>query len=85
MMKREKGNAMINIDKEAAIVIMRGLAYAMEDATEYAIAEFQIQYYTIGEAFGLLDDDQLEEMDTVINHCDEIIAEYDFEDGYQRG
>ena len=84
MMKREKGNAM-NIDKEAAVVIMRGLAYAMEDATEYAMAEFQIQYYMIGEAFDLLDEDQMEEMDTVINHCEEIIAEYDFEEGYQRG
>ena len=85
MMKREKGNAMqYDMTKEQAVVIMRALAYAQEFGTEYANAEFQIEYYNIGAAFDLLDEDQIEEMDTIINDCEQIIAEYDFENGYQR-
>ena len=73
-----------DMTKEQAVVIMRALAYAQEFGTEYANAEFQIEYYNIGAAFDLLDEDQIEEMDTIINDCEQIIAEYDFENGYQR-
>lgn len=75
-----------DMDRNMAEIIMRGLAYAMddEDASECAIAEFENAYYDIGEAFGLLDEEQLEEMDSIRNQNDEIIAEYTYEDGYQR-
>lgn len=75
-----------DMNKDTAVILMRGLAYAMadEEATEYAIAEFQIEYLLIGEAFDLLDEDDLENMDSVIDDMHQIKAEYDFEAGYQR-
>ena len=50
------------IDVASARIIMRGLIWAMEDAdaTEVEVAEYQIEWYQIGEAFGLLDEDQLD-------------------------
>jgi hypothetical protein len=74
----------MNVD--TAKILMRGLIYAMEDedATEYAKAEFQIEWYLIGEAFDLLDEDQIEEMDSVIDDMQQIKAEIEFELGYQR-
>ena len=75
-----------HMDKDTAVILMRGLIYAMEDeeATEYAKAEFQIEWYLIGEAFDLLDEDQIEEMDSVIDDMQQIKAEIEFELGYQR-
>jgi hypothetical protein len=74
------------IDAASARIIMRGLIWAMEDAeaTEVEVAEYQIEWYQIGEAFGLLDEDQLDEMDGQVGTCLEIIAEHIFEAGYQR-
>lgn len=50
------------IDVASARIIMRGLIWAMEDAdaTEVEVAEYQSEWYQIGEAFGLLDEDQLD-------------------------
>jgi hypothetical protein len=75
-----------DMNKDTAVILMRGLIYAMEveDATEYAKAEFQIEWYLIGEAFDLLDEDQIEEMDSVIDDMQQIKAEIEFELGYQR-
>ena len=87
MMKRKTqwSDAMgYDMTKEQAVIIMRALAYAQEFGTEYANAEFQIEYYNIGAAFDLLDEEQIKEMDNIIGDCEQIIAEYDFENGYQR-
>jgi len=75
-----------DMNADTATILMRGLIYAMEDeeATEYAKAEFQIEWYLIGEAFDLLDEDQIEEMDSVIDDMQQIKAEIEFELGYQR-